>query len=824
MKRKRPVQPPAPAPAPAPEAEPLPALWERPAWTGVCCALFALLLFFAMNLQTGRMSLVLAALAAALCIGRGPLRRFRERLGVPVLGLAAYALMGGFAAIYSPFGNDAVMDFYKLLAAFAVAVVLLARFDKKHVRGLLWGIAAVCAVNALLCIDIVGEGPLFGLFRAGMEALGGTFEAAVESSAGLRLNGIYNDANLTGAILGPAALVSLYLAHTEEGLKGRGLACLLLGVNAVGFLTAMSRGAILCLALAAPVYLLAEGKGGRLSLFLLMLFAGAAGALCGFLVMRTTGTPAAMLPAAAAGGLIFLADWLLGRRLAGFLETHKLAAGMACALLAAGAAVCGVVALRTTKPFAFTEFSQNGVMQRAAVLEPGDYALSGDWDFGESARVQIYSRNREQALMQTQTSLYNGSWDGAEFTVPEGTVRVYFQFWGEPGDEIRAVRLSNGAEIPAAYRYLPEGVAQRLHEGLFTGNSFLQRAQYDKDAWALFLRSPLIGHGLSATEGLYTSVQPFYYESLYVHNFLLQAMTDMGLLGLAALLALVLGSAWLLLRRLREGRDPLAAALLACWVMFNSHSLMEINYSVRPFQCLCFALLVLPVLLYGRPLPEKAAKWGGAVLNAAIVLYLAVFTALLLSHRQVAREAREFSTSSRTEFLETLESYIRRDVFDREDYYLSYIGSAPENASRYAGNVQRYVKALRRSGTYPACSGLARYYYLPRGQYEELFACSREAIAQEASNKDSWNLQLEFYRNEVLPAAGEARMDEAAAGFLALRDYLEDYSAGRLEEIRLTKENRAFLNAVGGAVESGLSGGELFRYLTEEQGYGQAKE
>lgn len=426
--------------------------------------------------------------------------------------------------------------------------------------------------------------------------------------------------------------------------------------------------------------------------------------------------------------------------------------------------------------------------------------------------------------MQTRTALYSGRWKGAAFTVPEGTVRVYFEFWGEPGDELRAVRLSDGTEIPTAYRYLPEGVAQRLHEGLFSSGSFLQRVQFDKDAWALFLKSPLIGHGLASTEGLYTSVQPFYYESLYVHNFLLQAMSDMGLLGLASLLALALGSAWLLLRRLREGRDPLAAALLACWVMLNSHSLMEINYSIRAFQCVCFALLTLPVLLYGRPLPDKAAKWGGAVLNAAVVLYLAVFTALLLSHRQVAREAREFSTSSRTEFLETLESFIRRDVFDREDYYLSYIGNAPENAGRYAGNVQRYVKALRRSGTYPACSGLARYYYLPRGDYGELFACSREGIAQEASDKDSWNLQLQFYRNEVLPAAGEEHMDEAAGGFLALRDYLEDYSAGRLEEIALTEENRAFLDDVSGAVERGLSGGELFRYLTEERGYGQAEE
>lgn len=40
-------------------------------------------------------------------------------------------------------------------------------------------------------------------------------------------------------------------------------------------------------------------------------------------------------------------------------------------------------------------------------------------------------------------------------------------------------------------------------------------------------------------------------------------------------------------------------------------------------------------------------------------------------------------------------------------------------------------------GPINACAGLGVYYYLPRGEFEELFASSREAIAQEAANKDA---------------------------------------------------------------------------------------
>ena len=73
---------------------------------------FSLLLFVSMTVQTGRMSLVLAVLALALSVGKGPLRRLRERLCVPVLGLVAFAVMNGLAAIFSAFGGSAVSEFY----------------------------------------------------------------------------------------------------------------------------------------------------------------------------------------------------------------------------------------------------------------------------------------------------------------------------------------------------------------------------------------------------------------------------------------------------------------------------------------------------------------------------------------------------------------------------------------------------------------------------------------------------------------------------------------------------------------------------------------
>ena len=58
----------------------------------------------------------------------------------------------------------------------------------------------------------------------------------------------------------------------------------------------------------------------------------------------------------------------------------------------------------------------------------------------------------------------------------------------------------------------------RFQKNLFQDRSFLLRVQYLKDGWTLFTQSPLTGHGLGATEGLLTSVQPFFYQSLDVYK------------------------------------------------------------------------------------------------------------------------------------------------------------------------------------------------------------------------------------------------------------------------------------------------------------------
>lgn len=788
--------------------------------TEMKAVVFSVLLFLSMTVQTGRVSMILCVLAFLSLIGKKPIFRFRSRLSVPVLGLLAFAVMQGAAAIYSPFDANATSEYYKFLAAFALAVILLARFDRGDVRGLLWGSVTVSGIISLISADMSCGQVIYGPFNGLMNILGADFTSALESTVdNVRVNGLYNDANVTASIFALGSIAALYLLRSEKCLYKRFAAAILAGLNIVGLLITGSRGALLCFAVACLVWLLAE-QGDRLSLFLLLaetaVSLGVAAVPCSNLLGKQS--EAALLLFLLCGGLIFVLDWLLGQRLEKVLSAHRRMALVVfcglCVLLAAA----GIAVTSYAGPVTFT--SDGEEYNHLLPSGPGAYTLSGDWD-GEPDAL-VYSQTELQQLRSESTILYGGPLADCAYQVSEDAKEVHLRIIGTAGNTVRRLSVSDGTELKLRYMLLPDALSQRLlNERLLGGTSLFMRLEYDRDAWTLFLKSPVLGHGLASTENLYRSVQTFQYESKYAHNHLLQTMSDTGLVGTVCALAFVLGCGWLCLQAVRKQKDNLAAALLAVWVMMNLHSLMEINFSVRGFRCIAYVLLMLSVVSYAQPLLAaeggKSSKWvhvSGFVLTAVFGLYLAVLGGLLESHRMV--EQKEFATDSVYAYLDMLKSCVSRDVFTRNSYELSYVANAAQlKNSKYNGAMLKYAAALRKSGTYENCSGLARYYYLPRGEWEDLFSCSREGIVQVRSSPDGWNLQMDFYRGEVLPAMGAEDMDVFLAGVMALGDALDAMNnEDRLEPVALSEANQTFLDLCRSVSEQGLTGEAAYTVLS----------
>lgn len=784
--------------------------------------LYSVLLFFAMTVQTGTVSMILCGLAFLSLLGKKPLSRFGQRLSVPVLGLLAFAVVYGAAAVYTPFGTSGMKEFYKFIAAFSLAVILLARFERKHVPGLLWGGASVSTVIALVSLDMSCGQVLFGIFNPLMNALGTDYTSALPEYLTARVNGLYNDANVTACLFSLALFAALYLLKNSTCVWRRLAASLLAGVNAVSLLLTGSRGALLCFAAACLVWLAAE-RANRVSLFLLLVETAVSMLAAGIPAssMVTNGNEMAVVLCLLSGLILFVLDVLAGRRLEPVLSAHKKAALAAVGALCAVIAVVCAAAFLHTAPYTFATDGES-VTYLLHDGVSGEVTLTGDVD--GDPEVLVYSQNWLERYHNGETKLYSGQMSQCVFTVPEDAVEVHVHIIGQAGETLRRLALSDGTEITLSYPWLPDAISSRLlNDRLLGGNSTFMRQLYIKDTCALIAKAPLMGHGLGSTENLTRSVQSFQYESKYAHNHLLQTMSDTGLVGTVFALCFVLGSAWLCLQAVRKEKDGLAAALLASWVMMNLHSLMEINFSVRGFKCFAYMLLVLPILLYAQPLlagetakARKQAKTVGILVTVGYALYLAVFGGLLESARMTDRKAEQFQTSDVYEYLDFLRGCVRGNVFDHDSYQRNYVATAVQlDDGKYNSDMLKYVKQLRTSGTYENDSALARYYYLPRAKWDDLFDCSLEGIRQVRSSPDGWNYQMDFYRTEALPAMGTDNMDAFVDGVLALGDALDGMNnEGRLETVALNEENQAFLTLCRSVKEQGLTGTDAYAVLS----------
>ena len=796
MKRKKTV-PAEVVPKPVNDAAPVPEK-DHPLYDRLFVVGFAVLLFFAMTVQTVPMSLILAAVALVLSFGRGGYARFRGRLGIPVLGFLAFLILCGAASLYTSFGAYAYGEYAKLLASGALGLLLLARGREQNAGGLLFGFSAVCGVIGLLCIDAGCRGPLFRGFASFMEGLGDAAYQSLDQATytGARFDGIYNDANLTGSLMALAVLVGLYLIRTGRKPWERFAACFLTGLSAVAFFTAMSRGAILCFGATLLAYLLIAGKEERLGLFFTMAAMGISMVIFGVVSasLLAGGSFWGTLAALPSGVLLWLLNEFPARKAASALAGHgKLLAGVLGGGIAAGIAAV-VLALTLTEPFVFTE---SNFLYRGADVEGGEtYTFSGDWDKSSEITVLVYGSTREQELTSVTETYYNGPLEEASFTVPEDVGHVLMQFRGPAGLELRQVSLSDGTEIPMAYTLLPDNIANRLQKNIFEDSSFLLRLQYDIDGWTLFKESPLAGHGLGATEGLLTSVQPFFYESLYLHNHLLQVMDETGLLGLAAFLAFILGTAVLLVRQLRKARTPLAAMLLACLVMMNLHGLMEISFSVQMFQCAAFFLLLLPTVCYGTYTEGRKRRAAGIVVLVVSDLWLVISVALLGGSLLAQKEYRELDAAGMTtgSFIETLERLDRMDAYNDQSYKVNLMGNALQAGGiSNEGTAARCARELRETGEFDSCYYVAAYYYLPLGQLENLFDVLQEGLLQERSNSEAWNSAMNLCI-QAFSQIDPAEADTFAEGVRGIGEAMDRANAYLLVPVALTEENAALLN------------------------------
>lgn len=144
--------------------------------------------------------------------------------------------------------------------------------------------------------------------------------------------------------------------------------------------------------------------------------------------------------------------------------------------------------------------------------------------------------------------------------------------------------------------WLPEPIRARLAQIDLGQFSVVERTGFFKDALNVFMDHWFVGAGGGAWEVLFHRYQSFPYYSKEIHNFYLQLLVEVGLLGTVIILGFILWTLWLGWRRLKalDDREALwQVAVFGVIAVFLLHSVLDFNMTYGAFHLWLFVFLAL---------------------------------------------------------------------------------------------------------------------------------------------------------------------------------------------------------------------------------------
>lgn len=734
---------------------------------------------------------------------------------IPAALLLMYVAFSGLTLFWAISGKFFLAEYSEIFVAATLflAVILTGKFDRNGARSIMVTLAGASTIYSVLSVEAATTGVSKTLLTT---ALPSFHSISVGFEAGTRLTGILGNANLLSTVLALGIIFSICLLCGEENEKLRPVYAAMASINAFVFLLLFSMGGTACFAAAILSYLLFAGND-RASALIRMLETALPSLLWVFVAFPFFNREGAVvvIPLIALIGnviTVVLLEKLAAPRLIQVLaQRGKLVLGILAGVLALGI-IYMILGLNLTGAYLFS----GETLHRSAYPEAGSHTLSiqasGD------VEVTIISQNMSQVMMHTNTVLYQGSADGAAFTVPVDSEVCYFTFAADAGTVLEEATLSSGESLKLKYTLLPGFIANRL-QGLFANQNAIQRTVFFRDGMKMFYQSPVVGNGVGSFGTGINSVQEFFYETKYIHNHYIQVLLEAGILGFLPFVGALLGMAVLLWKRRKDEQWQFRVEYPALWaalVMLCTHMAFEVSMSVIIPLCCAFVVFAL-IIRCCAVLPDAApaakgqdrtkqkrkallVKAGCALVPAAFVISLCCNMAVENLYNKPVRSAEEF--------LSNLELGAKLDLYEKNDAKLSYVMMVyRQGLVDFIPNANRHAQELLAQQSNSIPSALLGY-YLGTGQYDQALEAAKAAAKYSASDPEVWNEIIDQYRGYFIENPESPLLTDAAAltaGIMEYHQLLLDRNANSMEEIALSEENADFFARMQKLSESGMT-------------------
>lgn len=673
----------------------------------------------------------------------------RDRMNLLFVAVTVWVILSGISTLYAISGKFALKEFLKIAIAYGVFLIFIAFSGGGNFSGRLFAaiLEGVSALAGLVSIDMISTRFLSTPFLQLLSLLSSDYNGLSGLVPGVRLTSIFTNPNIFAGFAGLGVILSLGLANSASKQSERFFHLVCLYISALSFVLAFSMGGSGTIAIAFLMLLLFEHKSRRVSLFILMVETLLFTLLATFPIFQTGFTewdgvrPLPFVCTIAGAALLCITDRFVNSKLSSLLSRHEKAMTVSFLGILGAVVIYVILALNITDGI---QIEPGDYLIRTAHLNPGKYTMETTNE-ADNIQLSIWSKNQEEVMMQTNTSLYKGPFSEAEFTVTDDSEIVFFYL--APISETSiwldsvSYRDSSGEShnLKLHYKLLPGFIANRIQD-VRANSNFVERLVFMEDGLKLFQRSPIIGLGMGAFESASDSVQRFPYQTKYVHNHYVQMLLETGVLGLAAfLVVLVLSLVAVIKNCRREDADPLTAALGASVVFMIGHAFVELVFSNSYYLPMALGIFALISLCCGKAIPlpvladnKEARSWVSLVVGAL----LACYTVLLGCNMWAGKLYAEVSSSS--DPAADLQTSIRLDRFEWPDPMLSYVYSArsvddPAIRSQADQYAQRLAKV--NSNTIPIY--LAEYYF-STDRPELGLQMVEKYVSYTLANPDAW--------------------------------------------------------------------------------------
>jgi len=358
-------------------------------------------------------------------------------------------------------------------------------------------------------------------------------------------------------------------------------------------------------------------------------------------------------------------------------------------------------------------------------------------------------------------------------------------------------------------KYVPEIIANRLQDiNLETTNAAL-RLTFAKDGIKILKDYPLLGAGGGAWKNLYRQYQSIPYNTTEVHNYYVQFGTEVGIVGLLALTALLLIFIYYMLMAIKNKSEFVSIYIAILSLLL--HSTIDFNLSLVAVGYLLWMLMgiingekrlsitkiksskiiIYPILLFSLIIPfmassiyfgiktgEEAARLASekSDINRSIELY------------KKAIKLDKFNTVYRFDLAQIMNNELRKTK--KEEYYRSFMEQVAM-IRKYEPYNHRYTPTI--------CS-----MYMAIGRFEEASALADRYLKDMPMAEAPYAMKIDVNYEIASFYLKDELLEEAMpylTKILEARDELNDINLKLEKPIELSEEYQNKINGANRVIE-----------------------